>query len=244
MVRFSYWEVRIKLEEALRFVSHRSLDRRRKYWYNLLNHNNRSAGRSPSLYRILRLICLVHKACLWSLFWATSISVSSSHPCLCPRNESFHLGFQIKFCVRFSTNILHSPPISSFFVFDHIDTISYYSYLLDVWNIASNNSVEYSPWEAISRPSGKYIHNILRNSEFHFRAHISTHWSISGANLIQSTLESYFFMIRLSIIMPFVPKASSYLFPSGFPTKTLYACWIFLIFQYVAPIFIDFIIQQ
>jgi hypothetical protein len=52
-----------------------------------------------------------------------------------------------------------------------------------------------------------------------------------------NTFESYLFMIRLSIIMPFVLKASSYLFPWGFPTKTLYACCISLILLYV-----DFIV--
>lgn len=123
---------------------------------------------------------------LWPLSWAKSISVSFSHPCLSHPKWLLPFRLPIEILHAFLNSHITFPPISSLFVFHHIDINSYYSYLEK---------------SAAAHP----VNNILWNSKIYCRVHISSHWHIQSQFNPVNTLESCFLMIRHIIIL----KASS-----------------------------------
>jgi hypothetical protein len=96
-----------------------------------------------------------------------------------------------------------------------------------VHSLHIRSDMEPNHWEANSRLTTREFAKILWNPKFHCRVH----WSLCSATSIQSIPPSptslRFILISSSHLRQFFP---SDLFPSGFPTKTLYA---FLFSPYV-----------
>ena len=77
--------------------------------------------------------------------------------------------------------------------------------------------------EASRFSASKEIPHILWNPKVHYRIHKYPPMSLSWASWIQSTIPtSLFLKIHLNIIVPSTPGSLMWLFPSGFPTNTLY----------------------
>ena len=75
-------------------------------------------------------------------------------------------------------------------------------------------------WEANKYSTSQEISRIYWNPKVHYRIHKDL--SVSWARSIQSMFPSHFLNIHLNIL-PSKPGSSKWFFPSGFPTKTLYA---------------------
>jgi hypothetical protein len=91
--------------------------------------------------------------------------------------------------------------------------------------ISDTNTMELSPsWEAASRSATQEFANILWNRTFITVFTRALHWSISWAKLIQFISPHSISLRCISILSDHLRlDILSGLFPSGFPTKTLYA---------------------
>jgi hypothetical protein len=97
--------------------------------------------------------------------------------------------------------------------------------------------MERCPWEANSNPATQEIPNILCNPKVHYRVYSSPSLVLilSQMNPVYTTT-TYFSNIRFSLSAHLFLDLSSGIFPSGIPTKLLYALIFFSYLLHDLPI--------
>jgi len=84
--------------------------------------------------------------------------------------------------------------------------------------------MEHSPsWKANKSSTSQDIPALYITRKFIIAFTEAHHLSLSWNKTIQSISPSHYFKTNFNIILPSKPRSSKYFFPSGFPTKTLYA---------------------
>jgi hypothetical protein len=90
------------------------------------------------------------------------------------------------------------------------------------------NSMELSPWEATSHSATQEFPSVLRNPKVHYGVHKSPLLVPILSEMTPVHITSFCFSeIHFNVIFPHTSRSSSGLYPSGFPTETLYALRFF-----------------